>query len=95
MAHHFRYNASACARSDGLQSLVDRGCNGGLAGEDVRVIEWVPNRFADISGVDYHTINHIPIATVAGVTTTQHGPVVLIMHQYAYVVKGRSIHSCS
>ena len=38
-------------------------------------------------------MNDIPIVTAGGVTKTQKGNVIVILHQYAYVGKGTSIHS--
>ena len=76
-----------------VSSLVDRGANGGLAGEDVRLIEQTA-RYADVSGINDHTIEGLPIAAVAGVVETHLGPICLIMHQYAYHGKGKMIHSC-
>ena len=35
----------------------------------------------------------IPIVTAAGVVDSQHGPIVLIMNQYAHVKNGKTIHS--
>jgi hypothetical protein len=64
-------------------SLIDRGANGGAAGDDVRII------------FHTHRINNIGIGTVGGVVQTQHGPVIAIMHQYALLGKGASIHSPS
>jgi hypothetical protein len=75
-------------------SLIDRGANGGVAGDDVRVI-FRTNRTVDIKGIDNHHVNNIGIGTVGGVVQTQHGPVVAIMHQYALLGKGSSIHSPS
>ena len=49
----------------------------------------------DIQGIDNHRINEIPIVTAGGVINTQKGPVIAIMHQYAYTGKGKSIHSCA
>src|SRR5688572_9177320 len=74
-------------------ALVDRGANGGIAGEDVRIIAKT-GRQVDIQGIDNHCISDIPIVTAGGVVTTQKGEVIAIMHQYAYVGKGKTIHSC-
>jgi hypothetical protein len=71
---------------------MDRGANGGVAGEDVRVI-FRTSRTVDIKGIDNH--NDIGIGTVGGVVNTQKGPVIAIMHQYALLGKGVSIHSTS
>jgi hypothetical protein len=73
-------------------SLIDRGANGGVAGEDVRII-FKTNRTVDIKGIDNHHVNDIGIGTVGGVVHTQHGPVIAILHQYALLGKGASIHS--
>ena len=73
-------------------SLVDRGANGGIAGNDVKIIERL-NRRVDVQGIDNHQMNDIPIVTAGGVTNTQKGDVIVILHQYAYVGKGTSIHS--
>ena len=53
------------------------------------------NRSVNIQGIDNHRINAIPIVTAGGVINTQKGPVIAIMHQYAYTGKGKSIHSCA
>ena len=74
-------------------ALVDRGANGSLAGSDVRLIEFDAFRFADITGINDTEVKGLKIATVAAVTTTQAGPVVLIIHQAAYMGKGKTIFS--
>src|SRR5687768_3205790 len=74
-------------------ALVDRGANGGIAGEDVKIIAKT-GRKVDIQGIDNHCINDIPIVTAGGVVNTQRGEVIAIMHQHAYVGKGKTIHSC-
>ena len=49
----------------------------------------------NILGIDNHRTNEIPIVTAGGVINTQKGPVIAIMHQYAYMGKRKSIHSCA
>jgi hypothetical protein len=62
-------------------ALVDRGANnGGIAGDDVQ-------------GIDNHQIIDIPIVTAGVVVSTQRGDVIIIMHQYAWTKKGKTIHS--
>jgi hypothetical protein len=75
-----------------IASLIDRGANGGVAGEAVRLI-FKTNRSVDIEGIDNHHLNDIGIGTVGGVIQTHRGPVIAIMHQYALLGKGASIHS--
>ena len=73
-------------------SLVDRGANGGVAGNDVRVIDR-QSRTVAIQGIDNHQLNDIGIGTVGGVVPTHLGDVIAIMPQYALFGKGHSIHS--
>ena len=74
-------------------SLVDRGANGGLCGTDVRLLEKT-GRSVDIQGIDNHQITDVPIVTTAGaVAHTQRAHVIIILHQYAYIGRGKTIHS--
>ena len=76
------------------RSLVDRGANGGLAGADVRIIEkHISPRLVDISGIETHQVTDLSIVTVGGVVPSQRGPVIAILHQYAYLGQGKTIHS--
>ena len=75
-------------------SLVDRGANGGVAGTDFRVI-FKTGRTVDIRGIDNHQCTDIDIGTVGGVVKTHKGYVIAIMHQYALLNKGSTIHSPS
>ena len=61
---------------------------------DVRIIAKT-GRSMDIQGIDNHRINEILIVTAGGVITTQKGPVIVIINQYAYIGKKKSIHSCA
>ena len=89
---HITYNASASKTTVNDMSLVDRGANGGVAGSDVRVL-FKTNRTVDIRGIDNHQLTNIDIGTVGGVVDTQKGPIIVIMHQYALLGKGSSIHA--
>ena len=73
-------------------ALVDRGANGGLAGDDVRIIS-KSLRTVNVQGIDNHQCTNIPIVTAGAVTRSQHGPVIIIMNQYAYIAGGKTIHS--
>ncbi len=74
-------------------SLIDRGANGGVGGEDVRLLHYVPGRVVNIQGIDNHQLDSIRIGTVGGVVNSNQGPLVLIFHQYTYTGRGVSIHS--
>ena len=90
---HIRYRVSNVVASQ-TASLVDRGANGGLAGSDVRVIcKSNPLRMVDVSGIDSHEVRDLPIFTVGGVVQSQRGLVIAIMHQYALLGEGKTIHS--
>ena len=86
-----------CHQSSGQSStpgsLVDRGSNGGIGGDDVRVIAFHPHRKIDVQGIDNHTMNNLRVATCGGVVSTNLGPHIAILHQYAYTGRGASIHS--
>ena len=91
--HKVQYNLSKHRRHP-KASLVDRGANGGMAGNDVRLISTdSAGRKADVSGIDDHEVTNLPISTVAGLVQSDRGPVVVLMHQYAYYGKGPTIHS--
>ena len=60
--------------------LVDRGANGGIAGDDVRILDThLPHREVDIEGIDNHRLNSVKIGTVAGVVQSHKGPVVAVL----------------
>ena len=88
-----QYNVSA-TKSSSYGSLIDRGANGGLAGSDVRIVhKHISPRLVDVSGIDSHQVTDLPIVTVGGVVPSQRGNVIAIMHQYAYLGEGKTIHS--
>jgi hypothetical protein len=88
------YSVSSTHRTTVSGSLIDRGTNGGIAGDDVRILE-TTLRTVDVRGINNHEVTGIPIVTAAGVVTTQHGPVIAIMPQYAYLRSGKTIHSAA
>ena len=75
-------------------SLIDRGANGGLVGDDVRVLS-ISDRTVDVAGLDNHTVNGLPIVTAAGVVKTLDGEVIVILNQYALLGKNKTIHCCT
>ena len=91
--HRLQYRIASHEKNIGkIASLIDRGANAGLAGEDIRIIEKTMCT-ADVGGINDHMIQGLPIAMVAGVVASHLGPICLIMHQYAYHGKGKTIHS--
>ena len=87
----YRISAHHSKTSDG--ALIDRGANGGIAGNDVRVIS-TTGCTVNITGIDNHQLTQIKIGTVGSYAESQRGPVILVMHQYAIFQSHRTIHSC-
>ena len=90
--HNVTYQVSNHKQAELPLALIDRGANGGVAGSDTRLID-TTERTVHIQGIDDHMIKDVPIGTVGAVVNTQRGPVIVIMHQYAYTGKGGTIHS--
>ena len=61
-------------------SLIDRVANDGLAGSDVRILERT-GRTVSVTGIDNHELPGLDIVTCAALLHTNHGKVVLIMHE--------------
>ena len=59
---------------------------------DVKVIA-TSDGSIDIQGINNHQVTDVKIGTVAGINTSTKGPIIGIMHQYALVGRGHSIHS--
>jgi hypothetical protein len=73
---HIEYKVSYHKASSGQSlSLIDRGANGGVAGDDVRLI-FKTGQTVDIHGIDNHQCTNIDIGTVGGVIQTQKGPII-------------------
>ena len=89
---HAIYYVTKSSRSS-QHSLVDKGDNGGVTGNDVRVIETHPDRKVYVRDIDNHQISAITLVTAGGVTTTTTGEVIVITHQHAHHGKNKTIHS--
>ena len=76
-------------------SLIDRGANAWLAGEDVRIIcSHDSPRYIGVSGINSHKVPDLEIVTAGGVAPSNRGPVIIMLHQYICLGKGSTIHSC-
>ena len=90
---HCQYRSLHSSISTDIKgTLIDGGANGGLAGSDVRVLEYHNDR-ATVTGIAGNNLDDLPIVTAAGLLQTVDGPVIGIFHQYAYYSKGKTIHS--
>jgi hypothetical protein len=76
------YRISAHKTKSHHGALVDRGANGGIAGSDVHIISTTGGT-VNITGINNHQLTKIKIGTVGSYADSQHGPVILVMHQYA------------
>ena len=85
------YLVNSSTTEEGL-SLVDRGANGGVLGSEGQVLRTYM-RTVNITGVEDHRINSIPIVDAYAKIQTHAGPAVGIFRQYAHLGKGRTIHS--
>ena len=70
-------------------ALIDRGANGGICDNDVRIIHKT-GRMVDVQGIDNHQVVDVPIVTGGAVAHTQREPVILILNQYAYIGNGKN-----
>jgi hypothetical protein len=80
------YRVSTNNHSEATGALIDSGANGGIAGNDCRVIEVnnQPQRYVNVEGIDRHIMERRRLVTAGAVTHSNRGPVILIMHQYAH-----------
>jgi hypothetical protein len=90
--HKTHYKCSQ-QKTEGKSSgaLVDGGTTAGFGGDDVLVIEWT-DRKADVTGIDAHKLDDLPIVTCLGLIMTTRGAAIAVMYQYAYYGKGKTIH---
>ena len=73
-------------------TLVDRGANGGILGNDAIVI-YKRRKTVDVTGIDNHEINSLRMVDATAKTITNKGPVILILRNYAYHGVNRTLHS--
>jgi hypothetical protein len=90
---HRSYHVSKNEATVRNGSLVDRGANGGLGGDDMRVIETVPNAVADVTGITNNVARNLEIVLGAGLIMSNRGLIIGLFPQYAYLGKGKTIHS--
>ena len=45
-------------------SLIDRDANGGVVGDNVRIILYYLHKKVDVMGIDNHSISAIPVVTI-------------------------------
>ena len=87
------YQLSNHVSAPTLSSLMDGGANGGMAGNDVRILTESTFNKANVTGIGESMIKNLPLATAAGLVSTHLGPIIVILNQYANYGKGHTIHS--
>ncbi len=93
-AHNVVYSISMHKADKQENSLVDCSANGGMAGDDVMVTKR-REKCAMVNGIDGHTVQDLPICAVAVQVHLKKSsiiPIILIMHQYTYLGKGKTIY---
>jgi len=73
-------------------TLVDRGANGGVLGNDAKVI-FKRDKTADVTGIDNHELNALPMVNATAKAVADKGSVILILRNYAYHGLNRTPHS--
>eukprot|EP00536_Pseudo-nitzschia_multiseries_P005269 jgi/Psemu1/12096/gm1.12096_g len=75
-------------------AMVDRGANGCIIGNDACLISKdIPPRYVNVTGINNHQIQNIPIATCGAYSVSNRGPVIVIFHECAYTGQHPSILS--
>jgi len=91
--HGRSYVISRTITRNSFDSLIDRGANGGLAGDDMRLIEYDEDRTIDVQGIDNHQVPQLRLGKFGAVAKAKQGDVLLIFCQHAHIQRGKSIHS--
>jgi hypothetical protein len=73
-------------------TLVDRGANGGIIGSDA-IVRHIHRHTVDITGINNHELAAMDVINASAKVNTQMGPAIIIMNEYAYYGKGRTLHS--
>jgi hypothetical protein len=75
------------------KTLADRGANGGICGDDMRVLEG-SELFVDVAGLARHKLSQLCIVTAQALVSIHKGNAIATFHQMALLGKGKSILSC-
>ena len=90
--HEVLYDCTTCNNLEYTSALIDRGSNGGIAGNDVRVISFHPDMDANVGNIgNTNQFTNLPLATVGGVVQTSIGPAIIVLPFYAYTGQDTTI----
>ena len=84
----YRVNINAHSGKSSYQALVDRGANGGIVGNDGKVLART-GKYVDLWGVDDHKVDDLELVTAGAVVETQTGPIIIVMNQCARMAHGK------
>eukprot|EP00536_Pseudo-nitzschia_multiseries_P014547 jgi/Psemu1/39086/gm1.39086_g len=88
------YHSSKTNVSTSGYAMVDHGANGCIIGNDACLISKdIPPCYVNVTGIDNHQIQNIPIATCGAYSVSNRGPVIIIFHECAYTGQHPSILS--
>jgi len=73
-------------------TLVDRGANGGMLGNDAKV-KFRRNKSFDVTGIDNHELSSLLMVDAMAKTLTDKGEVILVLRNCAYHGVNRTLHS--
>ena len=75
-------------------ALVDRGANGSIIGNNMRVLDPKGHGyFTHLNGIDDHTVRDLPLVQAGAYVRTHIGPVILIISHGAHMPDGKTILS--
>ena len=90
--HEVKYNVSRHV-TNRLGALIDRGANGPVIGDDLRVFHKLPGTVC-VQGIDNHQVT-TSIGHAGGVVTSNKGDLIVIIHNGAIHGKDKSILACT
>jgi len=73
-------------------TLVDRGANGGMLGDDAKVT-FCPNKSVNVTGIDNHELSSLPMVDATSKTLTDKGEVILVLRNCACHGVNHTLHS--
>ena len=85
-------NQTSTRHSRSLRALVDRGANGGIAGPNMRLLQWSGGT-VDIHGIDDHRVSATRLGSFAAVIKTHLGERIGVWNQMASMPFGKTILS--
>eukprot|EP00536_Pseudo-nitzschia_multiseries_P011895 jgi/Psemu1/30428/gm1.30428_g len=92
----YTYRAHKATVSNPGIAMVDRGANGCIIGNDACLISKdIPPWYVNVTGINNHQVQNIPIATCGAYSVSNRGPIILIFNECAYTGRHPSILSSS